>query len=421
MKPAIFHSRLMRVVLGTLLAVAPSGGLAEEVTAELPVRFERAVQAMGTTLRLNLEAADRGAALAASERALRALEETESRLSTWRSDSELSRINRASGDQPMALSQPLAEDLALARWCSEQTEGAFDPTIGALIAAWGLRTGGRQPSDTELATALAATGMNQVQLDGRTLQRRREDVRLEEGGFGKGVGLAEALAVLAADELISSATLDFGGQMAILGASDTGSGWAIELADPRERSRSILEIQPILAAQQAAPSPRTGVARDSTSEGGPRSKGGPLSGSFATSGNSERGLVVEGRRIGHLLDPRTGWPAPDFGSLTVWAADPAVADCLSTGLYVLGPDRALGWALGAPGIEALAVVEFAGSLTVRATPGFAGRIRALVSDLEIEILTQSAQTKPRAGELPQHKALPLRPQTNSAGTSPRHS
>ncbi len=61
----------------------------------------------------------------------------------------------------------------------------------------------------------------------------------------------------------------------------------------------------------------------------------------STSGNSERGLVVNGRHIGHLLDPRTGEPAPDFGSVTVVARDGLTADVLSTAFFVLGPREGL--------------------------------------------------------------------------------
>jgi len=97
-------------------------------------------------------------------------------------------------------------------------------------------------------------------------------------------------------------------------------------------------------------------------------------GSVATSGNSERGIAIDGRRYGHLLDPRTGRPAPDFGSLAVWAADPLLADCLSK-LYVLGPDRALAWVAAhrrlGESVEALALVSKGGKIEVRASDGLA--------------------------------------------------
>jgi thiamine biosynthesis lipoprotein len=73
----------------------------------------------------------------------------------------------------------------------------------------------------------------------------------------------------------------------------------------------------------------------------------------ATSGTSERWAQVDGRRLGHILDPRTGRPAPAWGSVTVVHPDPLVADILSTALYVMGPDEGLRWLDDHPGIAAL--------------------------------------------------------------------
>lgn len=309
-----------------------------------PARVERTVYAMGTELRVAVEATDRPAALAASERAVRAVEAAEQRLSTWDRETELARLNRAAVGERVRLSPALAADLRAARWCREATAGAFDPAVGALVAAWGLREGGRSPSAAELRRALAATGAGALRLHGRVAVRRRAGVALEEGGFGKGAGLADALAALAGDSRVRRAELDFGGQLAVTGE---GAPWLFAVADPRDRGR-----------------PVAAVAVDG--------------GSLATSGTSERGA--------HLLDPRSGRPARDFGSLTVWTADPLRADCLSTGLYVLGPEGALAWAGRRSGVEVLVVEKKdGGRLLGRLTPGLAERLRPLAPELEVEI------------------------------------
>src|SRR6185295_13164811 len=118
----------------------------------------RRLASMGTTLDLTVLAVDRPAAVAASERAVEALEAAERRLSTWRDDTELAAVNRAPVGAPVPLSKELARDLAAALDCARETGGAFDPTVGALVAAWGLRHGGRHPSDPEIEAALRATG-----------------------------------------------------------------------------------------------------------------------------------------------------------------------------------------------------------------------------------------------------------------------
>jgi thiamine biosynthesis lipoprotein len=303
---------------------------------------------MGTSLEIAVEAADRAAGLAASERAVAALEAAESRLSTWRDDTELVRLNHAPAGVPSSLSPALFADLSSARRCWEETAGAFDPAIGALVRAWGLRTGGRLPDEQERRQAVTASRMQGLRLeaDGVAIRERPELV-LEEGGFGKGAGLRDALTVLANAD-VSRASLDLGGQVAVI-----GGGWIVPVADPRRRDRRVIAL---------------------SIDGG----------SVSTSGNSERGIEVAGRRLGHILDPRTGEPAPDFGSLTVWTSDPFRADCLSTGLYVLGPEGALRWAAAHPGVEVLVLRVNGDRLEALASPGLKGRLAALDQEVEIE-------------------------------------
>lgn len=349
-----------------LLLTAHSPGLAEVDAGDSPAEgatVERTLMLMGTRASVRVTGVDRATALAGSERAIDALQRAEDRLSTWprpgREPGELARLNRAPADRPIELSADLADELARAEACRRETGGAFDPAVGALVAAWGLRDGGRLPSGEELGRARQASGRAfEVRPDG-TAVRRGEAVRIDEGGFGKGAGLDAALAELASVPGVRAAELDLGGQIAVLGRPDGSSPAAIEvaLADPVERTRPVARLD--LPA-----------------------------GSVATSGNSERGLVVDGAKVGHLLDPRTGRPAPDFGSVTVWAERALEADCLATGLYVMGPEVALAWAEEHPGVEvavARPAVEGVGGTSITITSGLAGRIEALSEGVSVEL------------------------------------
>jgi thiamine biosynthesis lipoprotein len=323
-------------LLLTLLTAVPAAA-AQDLQTEASV--ERRLGAMGTWLEIEVAAVDRPTALAASEAAVRAIEATETRLSTWRPDSELSRLLRAPVGVPQPLSPALRADLAAAWSWSEATGGAFHPGMMPLVQAWGLREGGRRPTPDALAEALAAAAPEALALTGEGLVRGHPGAGVEEGGFGKGRALDLALEA-ARTAGATRARIDLGGQVAWLGAPAA----ALPVAHPVERGRAVLEL---------------------------RLDGG----SFATSGNSERGIEVDGERLGHLIDPRTGRPAPDFGSLGVWAPDATAADCLSTGLAVLGPDAALEWAEEHDGIEVLLLhVGADGELRVRASSGLADRI-----------------------------------------------
>jgi thiamine biosynthesis lipoprotein len=333
------------------LAVIVSGAaLLGAPRAAAAVTVERELAMMGTVLRMTIGADTRPAALAASERAVQALEAAEARLSTWRDDTELARLNRAPVGVPFALSPDLARELAVAGRWSVLTGGAFDPGIGALVEAWGLRGGGRVPDPAERRAAQAACGMQEHLGLGREVAVRLEDgLRVDEGGFGKGAGLDAALSALTSvgNEW---AVLDLGGQVAVAGSS---SPLPVVIADPDDRGRPVLEIL---------------LER----------------GSVATSGNSERGVEVGGIRFGHILDPRRGEPCPDFGSVTVVAERALDADCLSTGLYVLGPDSALAWARSHPEIEVVVIETIAGGLRARATPGLAPQLVPLAADLTLD-------------------------------------
>ena len=317
------------------------------------VRVERRLGMMGTTLAISVEAVDRPAALAASEQAIRALAAAEARLSTWRDDTELMRFNRANTGERVDLSPKLAAEFNRIKYWWQETGGAFDPGIGALVDAWGLRYGGRVPDPEERLAAITCGGLAALSLGDTTAVRLHPELRIEEGGFGKGAGLDDAIAALTGDGVVR-ASLNLGGQVAVISPDDP---FHLEIADPRYRDLPVLSL-----------------AIDH--------------GAIATSGNSERGIEVDGVRYSHILDPRDGEPVHDFGSLTVWAPDALTADCLSTGLYVLGPDAALAWAAARPGIEALVLETTPDGLRARATAGLKERVVTLGKSLDLTFRTE---------------------------------
>jgi FAD:protein FMN transferase len=260
--------------------------------------LERSVYLMGTSVEIRVVAVERTAAIAASEAIVRALEDTEARLSTWRSDSELSRVQRGEIEASPRLRAEL--DAALA-W-SAATDGAFEPRCAALVQAWDLRGPGRLPTPDEQRSAAL------------------DHSHWEEGGFGKGAGLAAVARELAAMPQVQGAQVNLGGQWLLHGPGR----FEIRVADPDARQNAIATLH--LAA-----------------------------GSVATSGNSERGIHIAGQSYGHVLDPRSGAPAFDFGSVTVIHPDPFAADCLATAFLVLGPEAALAWAARDPQLEVLIV------------------------------------------------------------------
>jgi thiamine biosynthesis lipoprotein len=318
-----------------IVAITTSGAGASEI------EFSRRVAVMGTVLETTVSARDRGTALAASQSILDAVDGVERRLSTWREDSELSRFNRSVSGIEVGLSPELEADLReVRRWWSA-TGGAFDPGVASLVEAWDLRGRGRKPSDSELTVAREAAGLEHLVLGSGAGFRTTANFGIEEGGFGKGVALREAAAAAMAAGA-SCVVMNFGGQVHVVGGCEDQR---VEIADPRRRNR--------------------GVARLSLN-----------SGSAATSGNSERGMVVDGVEFGHLLDPLSGRPVPSWGAVTVVASDPVTADCLATALYVMGPHRGAEWLRAYPGIEAVFAEGGGATAKLTATAGLRGRLVA---------------------------------------------
>jgi thiamine biosynthesis lipoprotein len=330
-------TKALAAVLMLRLSLCLNAGAGAPPARGKATRVERRLASMGTVLAVSVAAPDRASALAASETAVREIGRVEERLTTWRRGGALDRVNRARPGEAVSLDPEISALLAAVFDWSERTGGAFDPTVLPLVRAWDLRGGGRVPDAETLKRARAATGRNHFRLDAATGEARRlsPDAGIDEGAWGKGYALDRAVEALRRAG-VRDAILDLGGQVSALGRT------AVAVADPRERSHAAFTL----------------VLADA---------------SVSTSGNSERGRVVEGRPIGHLLDPRTGRPALDFGSATVVAPSGLTADILSTAFFVLGPERglALSESLRRRGFEnrALFLVVAEGQLNAVASPG----------------------------------------------------
>ncbi|MDX1673549.1 MAG: FAD:protein FMN transferase [Longimicrobiales bacterium] len=297
------HARATALIL-LLLATPAAAQVLAGTAASAPAgeTVERESYLMGTRLSLEIHAAD---AAAAAERVNEAVRGVERLLSTWREDTELSGLNRAPVAERHSVSPALMAVLEETGSWVVETGRAFDPAVGPLLDAWDVREGElAEPGPAELAAARKAAGWHRIVLEPTrsAVTRTVPGVWIDAGAFGKGLALREAAGVLRSAG--ASGTLNFGGQIVAVGASAR-----VDVADAGARDRGLLTL----------------TIRNA---------------SVATTGLSERG--------GHVLDPRSGRPVEDWGSVTVVAEDPMEADILSTALYVMGPEAAVEWALERP-------------------------------------------------------------------------
>jgi thiamine biosynthesis lipoprotein len=302
---------------------------------EAPVLMSREVYLMGTRATLSVHALRREAGLAALESALTALEDTEAELSTWRDASAISAFNQQPIGQPWMASARLCSMFADVWTWHRETGGAFDPAIGRVLAAWDVHGEGAVPTAAAHARALASAGLALLTFDRTACTlTRRSAVTLDVGAFGKGEALDRAAAAIGGVPWM----IDLGGQISVGGNAPPGDGWTIAIADPRQRTVPALHLR-------------------------------MTTGSLSTSAGTERDLSVSGRRVGHILDPRTGDPATFDGSVTVWHERGLVADILSTALYVMGPEVGRRWA-EARGIAVCYLIPDGTTLRVESTAAF---------------------------------------------------
>ncbi|MEW5976606.1 MAG: FAD:protein FMN transferase [Acidobacteriota bacterium] len=304
--------RKRRRSFGTLLRVVVAALHGSLLCAGERVEVTRQSYHMGTLCTFTTLASQREQGLKDLEELTQVVDETERQLSTWHTESWISRLNRQSPGA-VHLDSSSCELLEKLRFWTIETDRAFDPVIGSLIEVWGLHGTGRWPSEEELQAARQCSGWERLGfIRSSCLVNLQRGANLDSGAFGKGEAL-DRVAARAGGLGLGSWLVDLGGQAMAGGSPQGREFWTIPLAHPRDRNRPLVT----LALKE---------------------------GSLATSGGSERDLKVDRGRIGHILDPRTGYPVENWGAVTVWHTSGLVADILSTALYVKRPEQGMRWA-----------------------------------------------------------------------------
>jgi thiamine biosynthesis lipoprotein len=267
----------------------------------------------------------------AAEDALDEIDRLEDQLTVFRETSEVSRLNSRAPGENVPVEEGLFQLLSLAARLTRDTDGAFDISVGALIKAWGFyRRRGALPTPAERSEALARTGMRYVALDpaGRSVCYRRPGLEINLGSIGKGYALDRVTELLRAKWGLTS-VLVHGGRSSVYGLGTPpgdSRGWPVRLRHPWQPERSLAVVR----------------LRDRA---------------LGTSAATFQHLEYNGRKLGHILDPRSGWPAEGMASATAVAATAAEADGLATAFYILGVDRARAYCEAHPGTGAVLLPE----------------------------------------------------------------
>jgi thiamine biosynthesis lipoprotein len=298
------------------------------VPADTGTRIARAWPVMGTMLGITVWGRDAEVLMRAVRAARDSVRLVDSLMSTYRPESEVTRINARAGGAPQRVSAQTLHVLLQARRLWHLSGGSFAPTVGPLVEAWGFHGhSGRVPSDRELDSLRRLVGFGRVEIDSAASTVRLADrgMRLDLGGIAKGYALDLARAALA-DASPRGGMVDLGGNVLVFGRPPRDARWTIGIRHPR-RNETLLGT----------------VSIDS--------------GAVATSGDYEHYYRIDGIRYGHLIDPVTGRPRRGVIAATAIGPRGEWSDGVSATFFLAGPVRGAALADSLPGVAGLWVTD----------------------------------------------------------------
>lgn len=273
-------------------------------STDLPI-VQRSQPLLGTFVVVAIRSSDRAKVHEAISTAFDEVRRLDAVLSLHRPDSELVRLNSQAGAAAVTVSVDLFRVLQQAQAIAQMSDGSFDVTIRPLADVWGfISKEQRLPTEEEIKAVLTLVNYRLVELDseGRTVRFLAPGVSLDLGGIAKGYIVDRALEILKAHGF-PECLIRAGGDLRVSGE------WDVQIEDPAKQGR-----RQLINLKDAA---------------------------ISTSGSYENYVQAPGKRYGHILDPRTGWPAQGVIACSVTAPTCMESDVLATAFFVLGPERAL--------------------------------------------------------------------------------
>ena len=343
---------IKKVIFSTLflLTFTPlmTGGLAETISPRNTTPVSESELLLGTVCRILIyDKAQRATFDAAFER----IAEIEQKMSLTIDSSELVRVNAEGFQHPVKVSEDTFSVIEEALAIATLSDGAFDPTVGPLVKAWGIGSDtARIPTDEEISRLLQLVDFSAVDIDrtAATIALRRADMVLDLGGIAKGFAADEVARILR-ERGVKSAIVNLGGNILTLGRKPDGSLWRIGVQDP-ESPRG--EFVMIVLVEDTA---------------------------IVTSGPYERFFEQDGVVYHHILDTTTGYPVRnDIGSVSIISDDSFSADALSTAVFSLGLTRGMRLIESLEDVEAVIITD---DRTIHLSSGFLqGKIEYELTD-----------------------------------------
>ena len=231
--------------------------------------------------------------------------------SIFNPNSLVSRINRNETD---TLNDILKHILEVSLQVCEETDGAFDFTIGVLVDLWGFgKDAPQEVSEEDVTKALETVGYKKIKISGNIIVKENPDIQLNFNAVAKGY-CVDLVAAFLTSKGLENFLIDIGGELCVCGERAPGKKWRVGIQKPTETKYDAIAAEEIMELQNI---------------------------SVATSGNYRNYIEVNGKRYGHTLNPYTGYPEMnDLLSVTVMASTCALADAYATAFMVMGVQKA---------------------------------------------------------------------------------
>jgi len=311
---------ILFLLTSILLVSSPQG-----TAVDSPVRYEASHPAMGTVYTVAAYGADADFLAATVDEIFEEVDRLDAQMSNYKPESELSRINRDAAQKDVLVEPHLFGLIQLCQRLSEDTQGAFDITVGPLMKSWGFFRGqGRVPSPQEIRDVLRHVGYRHMHLEAerRTVHFDEPGIELDLGAKAKGYAVDRAVDILK-ENGVSRALVSAGtSSIYALGAPPGERGWKINLRDPFDGSKAaeVIYLKNF---------------------------------SLSTSGSYERFFKLGDKEYAHIMDPHTGRPVEHMLSTATFTEHTVDSDGLSTALYVLGVEASRNYLAQHPNIAAI--------------------------------------------------------------------
>jgi len=235
----------------------------------------------------------------------------EALISSWKTTSETSNINKNAGASPVKVSEELFSLIQRALQISNLTDGAFDISYASMDKLWkydGSMT--QMPSKEAIKKSVAKVGYQDIIVDpkNRTVFLKNKGMKIGFGAIGKGYAADKAKKLLISNG-VSGGIINASGDINSWGSKPSGSSWQVAITNPLNKNKAFAML--------------------------------PIKDAVVTSGNYEKYVTFNSRRYSHIIDPRTGYPSQGIISVTVFAPKAELADALATSVFVMGVETGI--------------------------------------------------------------------------------